>query len=124
MRKLSFLAVTAAAMFLVMTCPRVFAADAEFDAFWTKFKTALQKNDKTAIVSLTKFPYLLGGNQLNKQKFLAQYNDMFSAKTRKCMVKQKPLHDKDSYMVFCGEEIFVFAKENGKWLFTEVGAND
>jgi hypothetical protein len=123
MRKLSFIAATAVAMSLALTA-QAFAADAEFDAFWSKFKQALLKNDKNAIVTMTKFPYMLGGNQLNKQQFLAQYNAMFSAKTRKCMVKEKPLHDKDCYEVFCGEDIFIFTKQNGKWIFSEVGAND
>ena len=124
MRKFSCLVVSAIAVSFALASPGVRAADAEFDAFWSKFKQAVQKNDKAAIAGLTKFPLMLGGNQLNKQKFIAQCNEMFNAKTRKCMAKQKPLHDKDCYEVFCGEDIFIFTKENGKWAFSEVGAND
>lgn len=100
------------------------AAEEKFDEFWTKFKAAIQRNDKNAIAEMTKFPYLLQGNFLNKAQFIKSYGTIFDASTRKSLVKQKPLKDKDCYMVFCGEEIFIFAKVGGRYLFTEIGAND
>jgi hypothetical protein len=34
-------------------------------------------------------------------------------------------HDgRDSYSVFCGEEIFGFEKVNGEYRFTDIGMND
>lgn len=120
MRNLKLAAVALA----LLLAPAAHAADASFDAFWTKFKAAVQKNDKAAIADMTKFPYLLGGNQINRKQFIAQCRAMFDAKTRKCIVKEKPLKDKDCYEVFCGENIFIFTKEKGAWVFSEVGAND
>lgn len=101
-----------------------FAADKEFDAYWTKFKTALKTDDKNAIASMTKLPYMLANKNLNKQQFIQKYNVLFPASTKKCLQKEKPQGDKDAYMVFCGEEIFIFNKINGKYLFTEIGVND
>lgn len=100
------------------------AADIEFDAFWTKFKAAIQKNDKNAVADMTKLPYLLNSKNLNRQQFIAEYPKIFTASVRKCLGTQKPLKDKDCYMVFCGEEIFIFAKTGKGYAFTEIGVND
>jgi len=98
--------------------------DKEFLTFWSGFKGALQKNDKEALASMTKLPYGLEEKKLNRAAFIAQANKIFPAKTRKCLLNEKPVADKDSVFVFCGEEIFVFAKDNGKYKFTEIGVND
>lgn len=101
-----------------------FAADATFDAFYAKFKTAVIKNDKQTVASLTKFPYLYDSKNLNKQQFVAKYNSLFPKGTVACFKKEKPIVDKDIHEVFCGEAIYIFEKVNGKWLFTEIGVND
>jgi hypothetical protein len=99
-------------------------ADPQFDAFWAKFKTAIAKNDKQAVVSMTKTPYMLDGKMLNKQQLLAKYNLLFPKGTAQCFKKEKPLHDQGVYEVFCGEQIYIFSRVNGKWMFTEIGVND
>lgn len=101
-----------------------FAKDAEFDAFWVKFKAALVKNDKEAIASMTKFPYHAYENPMDKKKFIANCDKIFNKKIRDCLVKQKPVQDKTNFSAFCGEEIYLFEKVNGKYLFTEIGVND
>jgi hypothetical protein len=111
----------------VLACavvPAWAAADKEFDAFWAKFKGAIQKNDKAAVTSMTKLPYLLESKELNKDQFMQKYNSLFTPSVKKSLLKEKPLRDKDCYMVFCGEEIFIFAKVKGKYMFTEIGVND
>lgn len=101
------------------------APDKEFDGFWTKFTAALQKNDKNAVADMTKLPYMLNNKNLNKQQFVQAYPKIFTAAIRKCLSTQKPVKDKDSYFVFCGEEIYIFTKVPGKnYLFTEIGVND
>jgi hypothetical protein len=100
------------------------AADAQFDAFWVKFKLALKTNDKAAIASMTKLPYTIADKPLNKAAYIAQIDSVFTSKVRKCLQKGKPIFDHESYMAFCGEEIFVFEKVKGQWMFTEIGAND
>ena len=98
--------------------------DKEFLDFWSGFKGALTKNDKEALASMTKLPYVLEEKKLNRASFIAQSEKIFPAATRKCLLKEKPVADKDSVFVFCGEAIFVFAKDNGKYKFTEIGVND
>ena len=98
--------------------------DKNFLDFWASFKGALQKNDKQALASMTKLPYTLEQKKLDRAAFIAQSEKIFPPRTRKCLLKEKPVADKDSIFVFCGEEIFVFAKDNGKYKFTETGAND
>ena len=112
---------------LSILSPSAFAKDAVFDAFWTKFCTALKKNDKEAIASMTKMPYASYAQinkPLSKKEFIVYCDKIFSKKTRDCLVKQKPVHDKNSYMVFCDEDIYIFEKTNDKYLFTEIGVND
>lgn len=100
------------------------AADAQFDAFYAKFKTAVIKNDKETVAYLTKLPYLYDSKNLNKQQFIAKYNSLFPKATVACFKKEKPMPDKDIYEIFCGDSIYIFEKVNGKWLFTEIGVND
>lgn len=100
------------------------AADAAFDGFWVKFKDALIKNDKEAIASMTRLPYLLNEKKLDRKAFIAQSDKIFTPKTRKCLIKQKPVKDQTYYSAFCGDEIFCFEKVNGTYLFTEIGVND
>lgn len=99
-------------------------ADKEWDKFWIEFKQALQKKDKEAIASLTALPYMLDEKKLDRKQFISQFDSLFDQKTRNCIVKQKPVLDQKSYMVFCGEEIFIFSKVSGKYRFVEIGVND
>ncbi|MBS2002859.1 MAG: hypothetical protein JST44_15215 [Cyanobacteria bacterium SZAS LIN-5] len=100
------------------------AVDKDFLEFWKGFKVALQKNDKKALASMTKLPYLQDEKKLNEAAFIAQSEKIFPLATRKCLLKEKPIADKDSVMIFCGEEIFVFSKDKGKYKFIEIGVND
>jgi len=98
--------------------------DKDFLDFWSGFKAALQNNDKQSLASMTKLPYGLEEKKLNRAAFIAQSDKIFPPATRKCLLKEKPVADKDSVFVFCDDDIFVFAKDNGKYKFTEIGAND
>ncbi len=117
--------IVAALALLTIMCPCALAKDAAFDAFWTKFCAALKKNDKEALASMTKIPYRSYDKSLNtKKEFVAYCDKVFSKKIRDCLVKEKPVLDKTSYFVFCGEEIYIFEKAKGSYLFTEIGVND
>lgn len=101
-----------------------FAADS-FQSFWIDFKTALKKRDKNALASMTKLPFLLDSKNLNKSEFIAKIDVILPVKLSKCFDKEKPVLDKDdAYFAFCGEQIYIFSKTNGKYLFTEIGVND
>jgi hypothetical protein len=98
--------------------------DKDFLDFWSNFKGALQKNDKEALATMTKLPYDFDGQKLNRAAFIKQEEKIFPASVRKRLLKEKPVADKGSVFVFCGDDIYVFSKDNGKYKFTEIGAND
>ena len=89
-----------------------------------QYKSALAKNDKEAISSLSSLPFESYDGKLNKAQFIKYCDKLFSKKTRDCLVKQKPLADKNNYCAFCGDEIFIFEKVKGKYLFTNITPND
>lgn len=104
----------------------VAAAEARsFAEFWVQFKAAVAEGDKEAIAEMTKFPFPYG-KPLSKADFIKQCGELFDQRTRRCFSKAKPVkeEDRDSYSVFCGEEIFVFEKVNGEYRFTDIGMND
>lgn len=104
--------------------PTAFAKDAEFDAFWTKFKAALQKNDKEAIASMTRLPYNSYEKPMDRKKFIVYCNEIFSKKKRDALLKQIPVKDRASYFVFVDDDIYIFDKAKGTYQFTEIGVND
>lgn len=97
-----------------------------FAPFWAQFKAAVASKNKEAIAGMTKFPLVCDGEQLAKTDFMKKCDVIFGEKIRKCFQNAKPVKadDRDSYSVFCGETIFVFEKENGKYRFTDLGVND
>ena len=104
--------------------PDAIAADKSWDDFWRQFKQAIQKNDKEAVANMTKLPYLLDSKSLNRQQFLTKYEVLFPKRVRQGLLKEKPVADKGTYMVFVGEEIFLFTKQKGTYVFSEIGVND
>ena len=97
-----------------------------FDSFWIKFKAAVAKGDKAAIAEMTKFPFDNGAKYQSKEEFIEQCGALFDKKTQKCFSKAKPVKEdnRDRYNVFCGEDIFGFAKVDGEYRFTYIGIND
>ena len=96
-----------------------------FALFWTQFKAAVANKNKEAIAGMTKFPFNYR-EKMTRVDFMKQFDVIFNAKVRKCFQHAKPMKDtnRESYTVFCGEDIFTFAKENGEYRFTDVDAND
>ena len=118
-----------------------------FAGFWTEFKAAVAKNDKEAVVALTKFPFEYG-EAITRPAFIKSYDEIFSKEVRRSLAKAKPVNDYQSYLdavkeakkhdtalphaqqdrgsysVFCGEDILLFEKVEGKYRFTGVGVND
>ncbi|MDZ4836330.1 MAG: hypothetical protein SGJ27_21325 [Candidatus Melainabacteria bacterium] len=119
-----FFVTAAIATVLAFNSTSVSAKDAAFAAFWVKFQAALKTNDKEAIASMTRLPYQLDSKSLDKKAFVLNCDKIFSKKVRTCLAKEKPVQDKTSFSAFCGEEIYIFEKVNGKYLFTEIGVND
>jgi hypothetical protein len=97
-----------------------------FATFWAGFKTAVAKNDKEAVVAATHLPAIYPSDPGAKAAFLKSYPSLFTKEVRKCFARAKPVRDsdRDSYSVFCGEQLFYFEKVKGAYKFTDFGPND
>ena len=84
----------------------------------------MAKNDPEAVAALSNVPLFYQNGQFSKAAFLKEYPSTFTHAVRKCLAAAKPVRDRDSYLVLCGEEIFSFGKVNGAYKFTDVGMND
>lgn len=96
----------------------------DFQSFWTQFKAAIKKRDKAALASMTKLPFMFDSKNLEKAQFIAKIDVILPAKLAKCFEKEKPVADNGEYSAFCGEQIYIFSKVNGKFMFTDIGVND
>lgn len=72
-----------------------FGRDAGFNAFWTKFKSAVAKKDKNAVANLSRFPVSMPTYQKSvrtKADFLRRYNQIFNgeADAAKCFQNATP----------------------------------
>jgi len=120
----TFLATT---LFLFLLVPQLLEAKdpppaaESFATFWADFKSAVARNDKEAVAAATKLPFMA---QQSKADFIRDYPLYFTKEVKKCLATAKPVRDRDSYLVFCGEEIFSFGKVNGAYKFTDIGMND
>lgn len=96
-----------------------------FAPFWAQFKAAVANKDKEAIAGMTKFPVFYR-DKLTRADFMKKFDVIFSAKVRKCFQSAKPMKDgnRESYAVFCGDDIFTFQRDGGRYLFTDVDVND
>ena len=95
-----------------------------FAAFWLRFKTAVAADDRAAVASMTKLPFLLEGKELNRDGFIKRYNQLFDRKVKRCFARGKTIKDGDGFSLFCGETIFLFGKVGGEYRFLEIGVND
>ena len=95
-----------------------------FATFWAGFKSAVAKKDKEAVVAGTDLPSFYPNKPLAKAPFLKDYASIFSKEVQKCFATAKPVRDRDSYSVFCGEEYYYFSKVNGIYKLTDIGMND
>jgi hypothetical protein len=105
------------------------AVKKEFEAFIGKFRAALKTNDSAAVAAMTKLPFMADKSIGDAAQFRAKaYRQNFTAKVRSCIQRAKPVYDRhennDYYSIFCGEEIFLFARTPAGFQFTEIGVND
>ena len=92
--------------------------------FWTKFKAAVAKNDKEAVASMTRLPFLLENRELARPGFIQKFDAIFNVRVKRCFAKAALVKEDDGFEVFCGQQIFLFAKVGGVYKFTEIGVND
>ena len=117
-----------AASILMITSVTGYAQNEKVDEagaqFWAKFKTAILANDKEAVASMTRLPFLFEGGELSKPAFIQKFGVLFDARVKRCFAKAKLVKEQDGFEVFCGQQIFLFGKVNGVYKFTEIGVND
>jgi hypothetical protein len=92
----------------------------EFTKFWSKFRAAVIKNDKEAVASLTKLPFVVSNKSLDKSEFIKSYHKLFDRKIRRCFMNEKPIRDNESYSLFCGasgDQGLLFEKVSGEYRF-------
>ncbi len=92
--------------------------------FWAKFKAAVMSNDKETVASLTRLPFMIENRELAKPAFIQKFDTIFNALVKRCFAKASPVKEQDGFEVFCGQQIFLFAKVKGVYKFTEIGVND
>ena len=109
----------------------VFAAaaprnDPSVEQFWAKFKTAVQKSDKTSVASMAQFPIEMpyGVPKIRARAQLARrWRDLFNvqANAAKCFADAKPVVDPTSpnrFTVGCkdeaGNEVVVYGFKRGR----------
>lgn len=102
-------------------------SDDGFAAFWTQFKAAVRKSDQKAVSLMVKYPIEYDG-QRQVADFPMIWNGSFDPEQRTCLAKQKPVKDtyegKVSYAAVCGDEIYVFGKDDAGWKLTDFAVND
>lgn len=118
----------AAAAIAILSAPAS-AADDGFPAFWKAFTAAMSAGDEKAAAELVAFPQEYRDKSLDRAGFPTVWKGLFTAKTRKCLAKEKPIADKNSdggiyYVAFCGSELFIFEKVDGAWKFSGTHPND
>ena len=95
-----------------------------FAPFWLQFKSAVARNDKEAVASMTKLPLMFENKERSRAEFIKIYDLLFVREVRKCFANGKPVKDGDTYELFCGQQIFYFGRVDGEYKFLEFGVND
>ncbi len=92
--------------------------------FWSKFQSAVAKNDKQAVASMTKFPLEMpyGVRSIrSKAQLMKNYRKIFDAPTRKCFAEARPEFDqaqKGKFYISCGEAMmYWFGLVRGEYKF-------
>lgn len=96
----------------------------DFDAFWTKFVSALNNDDVETARSLFQFPMRYDGGEVGRDAFPQIYDDWFDGDARACLATTAPVEDGvDYYVAYC-DLIYVFVNTENGWRFEGVDAND
>lgn len=106
------------------------AVQAEFNAFLPKFRAALKADDATAIADMAALPFQGDAAVSTAAQFQKMiYKESFTRQNRACIQRSSAVYDrdqesKDSFAIFCGEQIFVFTKTPAGFRLTDISVND
>jgi hypothetical protein len=102
-------------------------AHADAEVFWSKFQSAVAKNESEAVAEMTKFPLSMpyGVRSVrSKLELKKRYAKIFDAETHKCFAAAKPQWEEGTnsrFSINCGEAMmYWFEKTNGRFLFAAV----
>jgi len=101
--------------------------NAPVQTFWHQFQSAVAKNDKEAIASLTKFPlgmpYTVPKIK-TKAEMLKRFGEVMDAESKKCLAKAKApnkVGSDGSFSIPCGSAmLYWFGLSGGKYKLTLV----
>jgi hypothetical protein len=112
MKNITFLFVLAITIFVVNNQSiiaqekRLNSSPEAFRTFFSKFKSAVENSDKTAVASMTVFPFKYGFDagdegKMSKAQFVKRFNEIFGRNPKKFMTEKNPMFRKDggSYIV-------------------------
>jgi hypothetical protein len=121
----NILAITLAAVCLV--APAQENASPAMKGFWSKFQSAVAKNDREAVAALTKFPLDMpyGVPSIKTRAQLVKgYAKIFDAETKKCFATAQPqVEDAKAkkFSINCGEAMmYWFELSGGTYKFASV----
>lgn len=98
----------------------------DFQAFYTKFRSAVTRGDKQAVAAMTKFPFKYGfdaGDEgtFSQTQFIRRYNDILGG-GRKLFTRARPRFyvEAGAYSLSDPDDAstYVFKKVNGSYRFT------
>ena len=119
----SSLVKVAAVLLLLAACGAGDRASEPFDAFWSHFREAVVRNAESDVRDLTRFPFMYESRERTAAEFDTVYAALFDEKARTCIGTAAPVEEDGGYMVFCDAIIFVFARDETGWRFTEFAAD-
>ena len=66
--------------------------------FWSKFKAAVSTNDKEAVASMTRLPFLFQGRELAKAGFIQKFGAIFGVRVKRCFAKAALVKEGDGVL--------------------------
>lgn len=100
---------------------------ADMETFWSAFQSAVARNDREAVASMTHFPLTMpyGVRSIRtKAQFLNSYSKIFDAETKKCFATARPNREQANnkrFWIGCGEAMmYWFNVVNGEYKFISV----
>lgn len=103
--------------------PGTLDTQSKFVAFWSRFKTAVAKQDAQTVASMTQLPFTVDNKPSGRAEFIRSYSKLFRG-LEACIAQEKPIKDGQSYMLFCGDQGLFFKEVEGEYKFVEFFAND
>lgn len=106
---------------------RLSSAPAAFRTFFTKFIRAVEKSDKTAVASMTVFPFDYGfdaGDEgtMSKRQFIKGFNRIFGDSPRRFMTEKNPVFsrgDSGAYIISTEDAVHLsFVKSGNSFKFS------